>query len=429
MTMTLDEEARAILRGNDRGGYTLPTRGLYPYQWNWDSAFAAWGFATFDIGRAWDEFDTLMASQWPDGMVPHIIFHRPDPGYFPGPEVWGTGREPATSGITQPPVAAILARAVWEMDRAAGTPRLRALYPRLKAWHRWWAEVRCIHGPAAIVHPWESGRDNCPDWDIGMAGVDGSGVGPYTRRDTGHVDPSMRPSKAEYDRYIAIVQFGRAIGWDQRRMVAEGPFLMADPGITFILLRAHEDLAAIGRALGEDVAEIERWAADLRAALPGLWNPALRAYDARDLRSGRFAGVLGSGAFLAYLAGAGRAELDAELMRVWDAVRYGIPSADPQAPIFDPRRYWRGPTWPVVNALMALGLRDAGRHDLEERLRAETEALIRKHGFYEYFDPIDATPCGGADFTWTAAIWLTWAGRAPVGAMAGRTPERAKGAA
>jgi hypothetical protein len=42
----LDKQARKILRGNDRGGYTVPTSGLYPYQWNWDSGFAAWGFST-----------------------------------------------------------------------------------------------------------------------------------------------------------------------------------------------------------------------------------------------------------------------------------------------------------------------------------------------------------------------------------------------
>lgn len=59
---SLDDQARAILRQNDRGGYTVPTHGLYPYQWNWDSAFAAWGFSTFDLPRAWDELDTLMAS-------------------------------------------------------------------------------------------------------------------------------------------------------------------------------------------------------------------------------------------------------------------------------------------------------------------------------------------------------------------------------
>ena len=352
-----------------------------------------------------------MASQWDDGMVPHIIFHKSDPGYFHGPDVWNTNQTPMTSGISQPPVAAILARLIWEQDTAIGHQRLSTLYPKLVKWHRWWHDFRCTYGPAAITHPWESGRDNCPDWDIGMADVDGSGVGEYTRRDTGHVDPSMRPRKEEYDRYIALVQFGVGVGWDQERIVAESPFLMADPGITFILLRAHEDLAVLGRALGEDVSEIEQWALHLRNALPLIWNPALNAYDAKNLRSGEFAGVLGSGAFLAYLAGAANPALDAQLMRVWDAVSYGIPSADPEAEIFDPRRYWRGPTWPVVNALMAIGLRDAGMDALEQRLRSETAALIRQHGFFEYFDPTDATPCGGDNFTWTAAIWLTWAGK------------------
>src|SRR6056297_3443005 len=97
--IALDEQARAILRGNDRGDYTVPTAGLYPYQWNWDSAFAAWGFSTFDIDRAWTELETLFSAQWPDGMAPHIVFWKPDPGYFPGPDVWGAPHEPASSGI------------------------------------------------------------------------------------------------------------------------------------------------------------------------------------------------------------------------------------------------------------------------------------------------------------------------------------------
>ena len=54
----------------------MPTKGLYPYQWNWDSAFAALGFAEFDLARAWAEIETLMSGQWESGMVPHILFHK-----------------------------------------------------------------------------------------------------------------------------------------------------------------------------------------------------------------------------------------------------------------------------------------------------------------------------------------------------------------
>ena len=52
--------AQATLRANDRGGYTVPTARLYPFQWNWDSAFVAMGWATFDIARAWDEIELLL---------------------------------------------------------------------------------------------------------------------------------------------------------------------------------------------------------------------------------------------------------------------------------------------------------------------------------------------------------------------------------
>ena len=410
--MQLDDQARMILTRNDRGGYTVPTAGLYPYQWNWDSAFAAWGYSTFDVERAWLELETLFSGQWDDGMVPHIIFHRRESGYFPGPDVWATGRTPPTSGISQPPVAAILARRVFEANPGIGRPRLASLYPRILAWHRWWRRHRCPTGVVAVTHPWESGRDNCPEWDIGMANVDGSGVGAYVRNDIDHVDPSMRPGKRDYDRYLAILHFGRGCGWDQDEIVARGPFLVTDPATTFVLLRANRDLAVVARALGEDPGEPEQWAAELEAALPDIWNDDLQSHDALDLRTGRFANTLGSGAFLAWLAGIEHPAMEARLMAAWDRVRYGIPSSDPAAPGFDARRYWRGPSWPVMNALVAIGFHDAGRMAEAERLRAETVDLIARNGFYEYFDPYDGTPCGGRDFTWTAAIWLAWAGRA-----------------
>lgn len=51
-------QAKAILALNDRSTFTIPTSGLYPFQWNWDSGFAALGFAHFDIDRALVELET-----------------------------------------------------------------------------------------------------------------------------------------------------------------------------------------------------------------------------------------------------------------------------------------------------------------------------------------------------------------------------------
>jgi hypothetical protein len=173
-------------------------------------------------------------------MVPHILFHRTDPGYFPGPEVWGTedavgrgGCAVPSSGISQPPVAASLVWRIYRADPQAGRGRLAALFPKLLAYHRWIMAARAESGAVAISHPWEAGRDNAPDWDEAMAGIDPVGVAPYTRRDTGHVDPRMRPTQADYDRYIWLVQFARDRRWDEAAIAADSPFPRG---------RSHDDL-------------------------------------------------------------------------------------------------------------------------------------------------------------------------------------------
>ena len=404
----LDAQAREILRGNSRGGYTIPTSGLYPYQWNWDSVFSAWGFAEFDIDRAWKEIETLFTGQWENGMVPHIIFHQPDPGYFPGPDVWGTQAEPPTSGISQPPIAATFARMILAQDDGQ-VARMRALWPKMLAWHRWYMMHRCEDGLIATTHPWETGRDNSPDWDKAMAGVDTSGVGAYTRRDTAHVNADMRPKKEDYDRYLAILYAARDHGWDEGWIRANGLFRVIDPGLTFILLRAHRDLAAIGAGLGEETSEIDGWITQMEAALPRMWNDATGAYDARDVRTGVQAGGVSSSAFLAWYAGIEEPRLLDRLAVVRAGGVRGVPSFDPASPLYDGLRYWRGPTWGVINTLIGIGLAEQGHEDMAEAIRTETADLIRKGGFHEYFDPREGTPAGGGAFSWTAAIWLRWA--------------------
>ena len=69
------QNAIEIITKNDRGGYTVPTSKLYPYQWNWDSAFTALGISTYNKTRAWQELILLFKAQWKNGMITHIIFN------------------------------------------------------------------------------------------------------------------------------------------------------------------------------------------------------------------------------------------------------------------------------------------------------------------------------------------------------------------
>ncbi|MEY4239446.1 MAG: hypothetical protein RL339_2047 [Pseudomonadota bacterium] len=420
MTHDLSDAARAILRRNDRGGYTVPTPGLYPYQWNWDSAFVALGFAEFDRDRAWQEIETLVSGQWDDGMIPHIIFHQEDPGYFPGPSVWGTGKAPPTSGITQPPVLASVVRQLWEAEGAdPAHPRMHALYAACLKSHRWFHRFRdpLGNGLVMVTHNWETGRDNSSEWDDALARIDTSQVGTYQRRDTGHVDAAMRPTQQEYDRYVAILQFGRNCGWDHREIADHGPFRMIDVGMSMELLRANRDLLVLARAIGDEAAAAELAAriALSETGMDWLWNEEAGAYCSRDATTGVSSGLVTNASFLAFYAGVGspaqRARLLAGLERLTHSATYLLPSLEAGSRAYDHKRYWRGPIWLVVSYMVAQGLAEAGHGDWAERIRHDSRQLIENAGFYESFSPEDGSGSGGPDFSWTAAMWLAWCGK------------------
>ena len=416
--------AADILRDNDRGAYTIPTKGLYPFQWNWDSCLTALGLRHFDEARAWLEIETLMAHQWPDGMVPHIVFHVPDDGYFPGPDVWRTGRPVPTSGITQPPVLGFVLRRLFEEanDRVLAEQKARALLAKVDAWHRWFYAMRdpSSEGLVAIIHPWESGRDNSVDWDAALAAVSADGVEPYVRRDTGHVNASQRPHKAEYDRYIKLVQIFRDLAWDNARLHDASPFCVVDPGFNAILIRSDEDLADLAAMLGDAVVEAATRArlALSRTALDKLWSEAHGQYVAFDRVAGMPVDSASVGGVLPLFAGGETSRMQALARRIrnWTlGARFGVPSHDPADPRFESKRYWRGPVWLIVNYLLADGLRRAGLEEDASLVNASSLALISKGGFAEYYDPLDGEGLGGGTFTWTAAMVAELVTTSPLG--------------
>ena len=407
------DQAKAVMIKNDRGYYTVPTHGLYPFQWNWDSALSALGFAHFDEARAWTELETLFAHQWTDGMVPHIIFHEMDDGYFPGPEVWATGKTVPTSGITQPPVAGFAALRIFERakDKKLATEKARALLPRIHAWHKWFFANRDPHGTGlvAIIHPWESGRDNSVDWDEAFQRIPTKGVSPFKRRDTNHANPDHRPTDEQYKRYIWLVQRFRSLDWDNTKLHDASPFQIVDPGFNAILIRACVDLAQLADKLGEKeiAAQSRAMASKALAAMESLWSDEHCQYLCLDRAVGTLINSPSIGGLLAAFApiSKSRARLLAErISTLSESCSYLVPSHPPSAPQFEPLRYWRGPVWLIVNYMIADGLLIAGETKMASRIKRDCLELINKSGFAEYYGPINGEPCGGGSFTWTAAM-------------------------
>ena len=407
-------EAKAILAANDRGGYTVPTHGLYPFQWNWDSAFVAMGFATFDIDRALRELERLAEGQWEDGMIPHIVFHTPSDSYFPGPDVWETRHSIATSGITQPPVFAMALKFIADRADASFAPRIRALFLLANRYHQWFAAARdpLDSGLVSTLHNWETGRDNSPEWDLPFARVPETTTTVIRRRDTGHVDASMRPTDADYRRYIHLVDLYRSLDWNPVAVLGATPFRVADIGTNAILLAAEEALLSLAPSFGDGASApvISARIACLSGGLETLWNTDLHWYCSRDLLSSTPISIRTSAGLLPLLTKVPRKECAADLsdavVKHLQSMVIGIASTLPGESGFEPKRYWRGPVWAIMNWMIAQGLVRHGHQDVASNLREKTAAAISRHGFGEYYNPLTGEPLGGATFSWTAAILL-----------------------
>ncbi len=407
MTAALARAAEAVLAANWTGASTVPSRRQYPHQWGWDAAYIAIGWSWIDPARAATELESLLAGQWPDGRVPHIVFHPdvPEEAYFPGPAFWGG----PTSGLTQPPLHA---RAALEVARrsADGDSFLRRVFPRLVAQHGYLAERRDIGGGglAAIVHPWESGLDDSPAWDGPLAAVElpPEGVAPYERRDRQHVDPSERPSDAAYDRFVHLARAYRDGGYADD---GSSEFLVEDPLFNAIWLWSTHALAEIAERLGADAGPFLDAAGRIHAALlERLWDG--ERFRPRDLRAGRLLAsrtILSLGPLLdpdlpSEVVRALVAELESPHFRGDGGI--GVASSDRLGAEFDRRRYWRGPVWANLNWLLARGLRSHHLAAQAAALERTTLSLVEAAGMREYFDPQTGAGLGSDDFSWTAAV-------------------------
>lgn len=439
-------DAQGVLRHNDMGGWTKAAPELYPHQWSWDSAFIAIGLAHLDTRRAVQELETLFAHQWKTGKVPHIVFNQdaPPESYFPGPEHWACAAAspdappapPYTSCLSQPPVHAISVLRIWEAaqsgseeDVSSARAFLRRIYPGLFSWHRYLLTYRDPEesGLVTIYHPWGSGTDNSPRWDAPLEALEVGDVGPYPRYDLKHVgSPSQRPTNAEYDRYLWLMDLiKRAHRCDEVSIYESHPFLVKDVLTSAILVAANEallEIAELVQAQEEDRALITDWMVRGRRGLEGCWDPGLGLCLDYDLRADRPLRVRTVAGFAPLIAGGLSRRRLGILLETLDSpaflghrgLRWNLPpSTSPEDPRFHPRNYWRGPTWPVFNWLLWWSLLRVGQHQRAERLRLTALDQLAVRGFGEYFDPFTGQLLGSTDQSWTAAVALDWLAHDP----------------
>lgn len=435
-SVALAARAQSVLRGNNIGVFTRPGPRQYPHQWNWDSAVIGLGLSHFDLPRALTEFRALIGGQWSDGMIPHILYHFIPSDYFPDASFWQTENCPhasavPTSGITQPPLLAAVIRTIH--SRTPIPDFVREVYPALLRWHRWLHTARDADssGLVCLIHPWESGTDDSPRWLGVLSQTAPADLAPFQRGDLRYVPAAERPSDADYERFIHLIDIFRRSHYEPAALLTRSPFLVQDVLFNSILYRADEDLRALALELNEPTGEIDGWLERMRASFSArFWDGECGLYFDYDLRTGAPIRVNTAMTFAPLFAGLADTRQARRLIEEhWlnpaeyapdHRARHWLTTTSKTEPAWEARRYWRGPVWVILNWLLADGLRRYGYHDLAETLRTESLMMMARSGFWEYYDPRDGAGCGSPDFSWSAALAIEFLAQEATGFLTNR---------
>jgi len=361
--------------GERRGvpyAYTRPSPTRYPWQWYWDSCFAAIVWRRFEAGRSRTELETLLGAMREDGFIGHVVF-------WDQPLSWRrlvyynvTSRHAEMTGTIQPPLLA------WAWRIAVGDP---AEEPRISRHHEWLRANRDLDGDGLlwIVQPDESGLDSSPKYD----------------------EVWGRLRHASYG-FPLLVARNRHLGWDARRIRDRGW-----PVLCEVMTNVLWNLARI--AAGEP--------SITPAIVDRLWDER-RGLFLDEVQPGGARPVVSTWAALSPLAlpdlpeEIGRRLVEEHLL---DPARYWLDvpptSVSAQEPAFEPNRgpgwklrYWRGPTWVNAAWMLSIGLRRLGYEERADEMAARLTATVVREGLREYYDPNTGEGLGAREFAWTSLI-------------------------
>ncbi len=425
-------EAAVVLKNNDRGTYTQPAFGLYPHQWLWDSCFIAIGLRHLDIERAKMELLSLLRGQWHNGMMPDMIF-RDEPRYRPERDHWRSWVNPfspsdiSTSGITQPPM---LAEAVVQVGAKMAWPERRQwyklMYPSVLAFHEWLYHERDPHKEGLVlqIHPAETGLDTTPPWmaelhehlmPLWIRVIEKLKLDKLIsliRNDTKSIPLEQRSTISESLAMFDIQLRLRRKSYDINKILDHSLFTIEDLSYNCILIRANTLLESMAKSIKEEIPEdLASQIEKSHKAFEELWEPYSGQYYSRDFVTHRLLKTPSVATLLPLYAGCISQERADKLVKLLEnehifGTAYPVPSVPPSSFWFNRKRYWQGPSWVNMNWLIIDGLKRYGFKEYAEALKESTLEMVEKSGFYEYFDPLNGSPAGAANFSWTAALYI-----------------------
>ncbi len=327
-----------------------PSKLRYVGVWQWDAYFHALAYRHVNMSLAQNQLRIFMDHQREDGMLPDAVHDEGIVTHLP---------YPVDSDVTKPPLAAWTSWKLYQLQ--PDLEFLNEVYEPIERCVNWWVQKNDLdaNGLCEYQHPYSSGLDDSPLWDLGMP-VESPDLNSYL-----------------YLEQEALANIAAAIG------------LHKEAG------QWSERAAALLKRIIKLSWDEE--AGYFWAKKDGLRVNVRTPFNLYPLITGRLPRKI-SDRLVAHLTNE---------REFWPA--FPVPTVALDDPAYNPNQMWRGPTWVNVNYMLIEGLEHSNYMELARKLRRSTlQMLCNQDDIYEYYHPqTGEKPLQAASvFGWSAAIFI-----------------------
>ncbi|UCG54580.1 MAG: hypothetical protein JSV32_08405 [Dehalococcoidia bacterium] len=391
----LIEECYCCLKNNEMIGirwgipYHFYRPSLTKYsasQWLWDSGWHMIVWSHRHLENTIAELRSLLRFQQSNGFIPQIIFWRSNRCSQIIRNLSLNYKHHEYTPFTQMPMLSYSVRALWNASHDKAL--LKEFVPKIVKYMEWWeSRDHDDDGLVSIIHPWESGLDASPTYDLALG--------------------LSKPAWYQlYSSFLKIVNDYRKLGWNEQAMLHSESFNVEDVGVCSVYADGWGVLASLALEFDPILSERCRRKSKMyqKAVIQKCWKKDKKrftSYFHKDIEErALFPETIQT--LLPILLDDLPKNIQLELVSKIKspekfALPYPIPSVAKSEETFSPnksRSLWRGPTWPSTTWLVMEGLlKHEFRREAEEILNKWIEMYL-KNGIYEYYNPISGQGLG-----------------------------------
>jgi len=378
--------------------FTAPSPGTYDQQWFWDSCLHS--LVWLQLGtkeRAFNELESLFIGKGERKLFPHMIFwdyKKTDLFWLVFDNLYPTGNY---SELIQPPIIGYTLLKLLQN----GYGQINDFSKETFRYYKELAECRDPEksGLITIIHPWESGLDSSPKFDLELTDKKMLRFKQWLR---------MRRLLKEFHKY----------SWDQSLMAQKSSFRVKCVLTNTLFLWGLDSFIEVLDLLKfkDEKQELETIK---ERALTGLldrcWNDKDGLfYDINMNRDSNQQIKVSTISSLLPLMIDIPKDMKEQLIEhltnekeFW--TEYPIPTVSMKERSFNPSDsslLWRGPTWVNTNYFIWLGLKKHKESKLADELALKTKNLVEISGFREFYNPLTGEGAGAENFGWSTLVVL-----------------------